>query len=190
MSRDRTTEILELARDDESKALSYLDISHKKIHEGKRFYVLYSVASLGAMTTPDDMITLDFTTKEFSELHFTFSAIGTAGWRVRLIEAPTGGAASPTGQLNILNHKRESTINPGAGINAATQGQVNYDSTLATGGVTLWDEYLGGSAGPFSVGTAAGARNELELLSNTKYQLSLYGTDTNPATLIIDWYKE
>lgn len=175
------------AVDGESESLGVIDVAHRKGHDGKRFYVMYSVASLGAMTTPDDMITIDFTTGT-SDLHFAFSAIGTAGWRVRLIEAPTGGAASPAGQLTILNHNRGSST-ASTVTDGSTAGQVNYDSTLATGGVTLWDEYLGGASGPFAVGTLGGARNELELLPSTKYQLSLYGTDTNPGTLVIDWYE-
>lgn len=186
---ERLTQIFEKARDKETEAVGTISIAHKKSHEGKSFYVIYSVASLGAMTTPDDMITIDFTTPEkiLEEPHFTFSVKGTAEWRVRLIEAPTGGAASPTGTLEILNHNRYSgkTSEVMAGT---TPGYVNYDSTLATGGKTLWDEYLEGSAGPQVGGTSGGARNELELKPATKYQLSLYGTDTNPATIMIDWY--
>ena len=189
MSQARTTEILEKSRDVESNALSIIDTAHKKSHEGKRWYAMYSVASLGAMTTPDDMITIDFTTPKRTdeEPHFTFWAKGTAGWRVRLIEAPTGGAASPTGQIAILSHNRygggSSLVSDGT-----NPGQVNYDSTLATGGVTLWDEYLEGAGGPLSGGTGTETRNELELMPETKYQISLYGTDTNPATIGFDYY--
>lgn len=32
-------------------------------------------------------------------------------------------------------------------------------------------------------------RDEIVLKQNTKYQLSLYGTDADPATLMMDWYE-
>ena len=172
-----------------TRAFNVIDYEHHEIHGGSAFYLMYSVASLGAMTTPDDMITLDFTTPDSAKWgHFVFSVSGSAGWRVRLIEAPSGGAASPTGQLTILNHNRNS---PHTSIftDGSTANQVNYDSTLATGGVTLWDQYLEGSGGPQAGGTASGKRNEWVLKQNTKYQLSLYGTDTDPATIYMDWYE-
>lgn len=165
------------------------DYAHHEIEKGKAFYVMYSVASLGAMTTPDDMITLDFTTPDTTKWgHFTFAVKGSAGWRVRLIEAPTGGAATPTGQFSILNHNRNSAI-ASTFTDGSTADQVNYDSTLATGGTTLWDEYMEGSGGPQSGGTGSGARDEIVLKQNTKYQASIYGTDASAATLYINWYE-
>jgi len=170
-------------------ALETIAVDHYEVHSGSRFYVVYSVASLGAMTTPDDMITLDWTTPNSTVWdHFTFSGHGTAGWRLRLIEAPSGGAASPTGTLSILNYNRNSTKTAST-TNGTTAALVNYDSTLATGGITLWDKYLEGSSGPMSSGTSSGSRNEFVLKQNTKYQLSLYGADTDPATIMIDWYE-
>jgi hypothetical protein len=189
MSQNRTTELIELAHDPESGALATEDITHKKGHEGKRFYVMYSVADLGAATTPTDSMTLDFTTPkaEDGEIHFTFSAKGTAGWLIKLVEAPTGGAASPTGQLEILNHNRISEKRSKV-TDGTNENQVNYDSSLATGGTTLWSEYIAGSAGPMAGGAETGVRNELKLKPETKHQVSLTGTDNTPGTLIIDWY--
>jgi len=184
-------EILNGARDSTTKAIAVLDVANKKINDEKRWFVMYSVADLGTMTTPDDTITIDFTTPteaSLEKLRFTFLAKGTAGWRVRLIEAPTGGAATPTGQLTILNHDRNST-NTSLVTDGSTANQVNYDSTLATGGVTLWDEYLGVATGPFYSGNVP-AINQFRLKYNTKYQLSLYGTDNDPATIAIDFYDE
>ena len=191
MSNARLTQLAEKSFDKESEVFAFEDVAHKKSHEGKRWYVIYSVADLGAMTTPNDTITLSWKTplKEKGEMHLEFSAKGTAGWRIRLIEAPTGGVASPTGTLNILNHKtsitEKSEVLDATGV---TKGVVSYDATLATGGITLWDEYLEGSAGPLGNAASGGGRNELELTPDTVYQLSLFGTDNNPGTVIIDWY--
>jgi len=179
----------ELRADSTTHALYTIDYAHHEIHSGSSFYVMYSVASLGAMTTPDDMITIDFTTPDTTKwAHLVFSANGASGWRVRLIEAPTSGAASPTGTLAILNHNRNSTKTSTI-TNGTTAGLVNYDSTLAVGGVTLWDQYIEGAAGPRAGGTSSGDRNERILKQNTKYQLSLYGTDASTATLKMDWYE-
>lgn len=174
--------------DELSGSLATIDFPHAKTHEGNAYYVSYSVPSLGAMTTPDDTITITFTTPATGFIHFTFSAYGSAGWRLRLIEAPTGGAATPTGQLAILNHNRASS-NTSTVSNGTTAGQVNYDATLATGGTMLWDQYLEGSGGPLVGGTSVSNRNEVILKQNTVYQISLYGVDTNPATLYLDWYE-
>ena len=177
------------AVDNSTYARTIIDYVHHEIHGGSGFYVMYSVASLGAMTTPDDMITLDWTTPNTAKWgHFVFSVSGSADWRVRLIEAPSGGAASPTGQLAILNHNRNSAV-ASTFTDGSVAAQVNYDSTLATGGIALWDQYLEGSGGPQAGGSGSAKRNEIVLKQNTKYQLSLFGTDTNPATMLIDWYE-
>lgn len=175
-----------------TESLITVDYAHHEIHDGMHFYVQYSVLDLGAMTTPNDTITLTFTTPNTTRWgNFTFFAKGSAGWRVRLIEAPTGGATGPTEQLTIKNKNRNSantsTMTAPVGGSANT---VDYDSTLATGGTTLWDEYLEGSGGPQAGGTSDGSdRNELVLKQNTKYQLSIFGTDANPAVLYMAWYE-
>ena len=170
-------------------AALWIDYPHHEIHGGSSFQVIYSVASLGAMTTPNDMITLDFTTPNTTKWgHYQFSASGTAGWRLRLIEAPSGGAATPTGQFTILNKHRNSATTS-TFTDGSVANQVNYDATLATGGTTLWDEYLGGTGGPQSGVTSGGSRNERILKQNTQYQLSLFGTDANPATIHMNWYE-
>lgn len=178
--------------DDISGALIAINNAHKEIHEGEDFFVIHSIPSLGAQTTPDDMVTLTFTTPDTSKWgHFEFRVIGTGGWRVRLIEAPSGGMATPTGSLNILNSNRNSsnvsTFKDVAGSPAS--GKVSYDATLATGGITVWDEYLAGSSGPQSGGEIAGHDQEIILKQNTTYQLSVYGTDTDPISIRISWYE-
>lgn len=190
MSVARITELVCLSKDRTTNATNIIDYPHHEIHSGSRFYVRYSVADLGALTTPNDAITLDFTTPDTAKWgHFQFEAVGSGGWQVRLVEAPTGGAVTPTGQLPILNHDRNS-LNESTFTDGATAGQVNYDSTLATGGVVLWEDYLpGANTNQNKSGDATGSRDELILKQNTKYQFSIYGTDNLPASLHIDWYE-
>lgn len=130
-------------KDAVTNAMMVIDYDHHEVHEGSRYFVQYGVASLGAMT--GDIITLTFTTPASAKWdHFVFTARGSSGWRIRLIEAPTGGATGATGQLPILNKNRNST-NTSLTTDGTTAGQVNYDATLATGGVTLWDDFIEGA---------------------------------------------
>lgn len=161
---------------------------HHETHEGRHYYVIYSVASLGAMAAPDDMITLTFTTPNTTRWsHFTFLANGTGGWRLRLIEDPTGGAESQTEQLPVWNRNRNSSNVSDIIALDSTPGEVSYDATLATGGNSLWDEIIAGGAK--WAGLVGNGRDEIVLKQNTKYQLSLYGADADPATLYMDWYE-
>jgi len=189
MSIAKITDVWKKAIDRTTNARTTIEYPHHETHAGKRFYVMYSVASLGAMTTPNDLITLDFTTSDSTTWdHLIFLCKGSSGFRVRLIEAPTGGAASPTGQINILNHNRNS-LTASVTTNGTTAGIVNYDSTQATGGITLWDDYIEGSTSGITGSGAIANRDELELKQNTKYQISIYGTATEPASIYLDWYE-
>ena len=173
-----------------SGAMIVINHEENEKHDGNDFFVLYSVASLGALTTPDDTMTLTFKTPDSTKIgHFVFRATGTAGWRLRLIEAPSGGATSPTGTLDIYNSKRASTKTSTFKSIAGVAAKVSYDALLATGGKTLWDEYIAGSGGPLSGGSGAGHDEEILLKPNTTYQLSMYGTATDAGTLKIGWYE-
>ena len=177
--------------DQSTHAQKAIDYAHSEIHSGNNYILQYSVTSLGAMTSPDDTITLTFTTPNTTKwMHLLLSAKGTAGWRVRFIEAPTGGAASATGTLTVLNSNRNSSNTPGLLDLASAVGKVSYDATLATGGTTVVDEYIPGAVTNQSTGVGgAGGRSEIILKQNTKYQLSIYGTDSDPATLKLDFYE-
>ncbi len=174
-----------------TRALAVIDFPHHKIHEGDAFFVMYSVADLGALTTPADTMTLTWTTPNTTKWgHFTFVARGTSGWRVRLIEAPSGGAGSQTEQLPILNVNRNSATASAFIALDSTAGEVSYDATLATGGTTLFDEYiLGATTGAASGSAETGSREEIVLKQNTKYQLSMFGTDNTAGTLLMKWYE-
>jgi hypothetical protein len=140
------------------------------------------------MTTPDDMITLTWTTPDTTAWeHFTFWGEGISGARVRLIEAPSGGAESQTEQFPVLNHNRNSDRIASCIALDSTVGEVSYDATLATGGTSLWDQYVAG--GKQAGGQSGSDRDEIILKQNTKYQLSIFDAGNNPATLHIDWYE-
>jgi hypothetical protein len=168
--------------------LATMDYAHKETHGGSRFFRNYSVASLGAMGSPDDMLTLTWTTPDTTKWeHFTFYVIGTGGWLIKLIEGSTGGGASATGVLAMLNHNRNSVTAATCIDLASGAGNVSYDATQLTGGLTLWEEYIPG--GNKLAGAIGADRDEIILKQNTKYQLSCYGTDTDVCTMHIDWYE-
>jgi len=182
-----------LKADASTSSMQTVDYPHHEIHSGNHYFVDYSVESLGAMTSPDDMITLSWTTPDTTAwAHFTFEVTGTAGWRIRMIEnSTTGGTTGATGRLTILNSNRNSA-NTSAIISdgdSGVAGNVGYDASLAEGGTTLFDEYIPGGAGPFSSAAQTGSRDEIILKQNTNYQVSVYGTDTNPASVKLRWYE-
>ncbi len=191
MSIPKLTEIAIKAKDKTTDSVTVINFSHKKKHESNDFFLLYSVVDLGAMTTPNDTITLTFQTPNTTKWgHFTFRTVGSPDWRVRLIAAPTGGAASPTDSFIILNSNQNSDIKSTFMDLSGVVNQISYDATLATGGTTLWDEYITGSSGPQAAGNQGGHDEEIILKQNTIYQLSIFGTDANPATLKIGWYEQ
>ena len=175
-----------------TRSLQVIDYPHYKIHAGNAFFVMYSVADLGALTTPNDTMTLTWTTPDTTRWgHFNFIGRGTSGWRVRLIEAPSGGAGTQTEQLPILNLNRNSEVASTFIALDSTAGEVSYDATLATGGTTLFDEYiLGATTGAASGSADTGSREEIMLKQNTKYQLSMFGTDNTACTLLMKWYEQ
>ena len=106
---------------------------------------------------------------------------------MRLIEAPTGGATDQTEQFVFLNVNRNSENVSSAIALDSTAGEASYDATLATGGTALFDDWIKGS---FKLSGSTGlGRDELILKQTTKYQLSVFGTDTDAATLHINFYE-
>lgn len=178
--------------DASSHAITTVDYPHHEMHEGDHYFVTYSVPSLGAMTTPDDTLTLSFTTPNTTKWsHFTFTAEGPSGALVQLIEGKTGGGASSTGALTIMNNNRNSA-NTSAMINlegSPAAGSVSYDATVFTGGTTIWSKYIPGATNGIVGSGLSGTRNEIILKQNTSYQLSIFSTTTNPASLEMNWYE-
>lgn len=177
-----------LRLDGVTDALETIDYAHHEIHGGSSFFVCYSVADLGGMTTPNDMIQLSFATPNTTkELHMMFLAKSGGAALFTVTEAPTGGLSTPTGTLSAINCNRNSaTTSVILDASGGTAGLVSYDATAATGGTVLWTEYVGqGNSTPGS----AGGRFEVVLKQNTVYAVSLYDTTNITGTLFLDWYE-
>jgi len=178
--------------DIETGAPITIDHSHHEVHEGDHYNLSYSVASVGGLGSPDDMMTLSFLTPNTKKrLHMVIAAICSSGARFRFIEGKTGGGASPTGVFPAHNSKRESDetslISDVAGANV---GNVSYDATLFTGGESLVDEYIGADGlGTSFVGGSARSEQEWILAPNALYQLSLFEADAVPGTIQMAWYE-
>ncbi len=149
-----------------------IDWSAAMVNQGRHFFLTYSVADVGAASTPTDMMTLSWKTPNTTVWeHFAFMAIGTAGAQIRLIEGKTGGGASPTGVLQTYNNNRNSsdasTILDVAGGNAS---KVSNDATLFTGGLSLLDEYITAlGIVTFYSGNKNQGDNKLLMKQNTVY---------------------
>jgi len=172
--------------DPASHALMTIDAHESVLHRGYHFIATYSVDDLGAMTTPDDAITLSFTTPDTTtRVHMRFEFEGSAGALCKLIEGKTGAGATPTGTIQSYNSERNSAIVSAltdvAGINAS---KISYDATLFTGGTELWSQYLSGAK---SSGGAATTAFALVLKKGTLYQFSLYNAAANPGSINLAW---
>jgi len=179
--------------DHATNSLETITDEHYHVHEGDHYNIQYSVLSLGAATSPDDMMTLTWTTPDTTEwLHMEVASISNSGARFRFIEGGTGGGASPTGIITAHNSQRNSS-NTSSIINVETvpaAGSVSYDATLITGGTLLDDVIIGadGHGNSFSAGAHSGAQ-EWILKQNTQYQISIFDVDTVPGTLQMSWYE-
>jgi hypothetical protein len=177
--------------DDVSDALVTISHDHSHVHEGKAFYLVYSVASVGALTTPDDTMTLSFKTPAASSglFHLIVFWSGEQGTRCRIIEGKSGGGANPTGTLDPVNTNRSlaSTASAILAVDGTTADKISYDATVFTGGTTIWDEYLPGARG-VSQGQSRGT-HELILATSTFYQVSLVEAGTVPGTIQLEWYE-
>ncbi len=186
-------EIDDLQIDHVGNSLEIISDEHFEVHEGSHYNIQYSVASLGAATTPADMMTLTWTTPDTTKwLHMEVAATSNSGAQFRFIEGGTGGGASPTGILTAHNsHRNDNNISGIINIESVpAAGSVSYDATLVTGGLSLIDVFIGadGQGNNFSVGADRGAQ-EWILKQNTQYQISLLDTDTIPGTLQMNWYE-
>ena len=166
--------------DSSTHSLHTVDYAHHEVHAGSSYNIVYSVPDLGAMATPADEINISFTTPDTTKwMHMIFSAIVGGEALFQVIEAPTGGLTSPTGQLTAINHNRNSS--KVTGVSA-----FNYDGATPTGGTTLISKYIGqGNANPGQ----SRAENEFVLKQNTLYAVRLYDTTNITAAIILDWYE-
>jgi hypothetical protein len=180
--------------DASTEALETIEYTHHEIHGGSHYTATYGVADIGAATTPDDAITLTFTTPnttKWAHMLILFECVGGALCRLR--EGGSGGG-SPTGAITCFNNNRNSSNTSGLLSIAGTPvaGEISYDAGLDTGGNLLIDEYISGATtnqGRAGGGAEAGARHEWVLKQNTRYQLSIVSTANVAASLIIHWYE-
>ncbi len=170
-----------LRLDTATEALKCIDFADHKRNEGDEYTVTYLVADLGAATTPNDVMSLAFSTPDTTKwLHMNISLVSVAGTRFRLIEGSTGGGGAGTGDLTVYNSNRNSTNTSGIISHAGTPaaGKVTYDSNLFTGGTSIIDVYLG---------TNELHTYKLILKQNTKYQTSLYNTANDVGSISLTW---
>ena len=159
---------------------------------GKVFAVTYSVADIGALTTPTDLMTLSFTTPAAvsgrGPILLSATADGTAGALFTLIEGSSGGGGSPTGVIPIYNRNRNSSITSLiTDVAGANVGNVSYDATALTGGTSILTEYIAGNAGP--QGGAGQMVAEWILAHNTLYQVSLFNNAANAGTIKLEFIE-
>ena len=152
---------------------------HHEIHEGKSYHVHYSVASIGALTTPDDAIQISWTTPGGpSQMNMVIHAQCGASALYKFTEGWTGAGVSPTGTLTGHNKNRAF---PDSSIT------FSYDATLVTGGTVLEQEYV--ATGKFSAGESRDSQ-EWILDVNTKYAVSLFLAAAEIATISLEWYMK
>jgi len=178
--------------DPSTSSLQVVDYAHHEIHGGSHYTVTYGVADIGAATTPNDAITLTFTTPDTTKwAHMTVEFLGVGGALCRVREGGSGGG-SATGTITCKNTNRNSSNTSGLiDIEGSpTAGQMSYDAGLDTGGTLLYDFYIpGATTNQGKAGLDGGGRHEWVLKQNTRYQISLVSTATVAASMILQWYE-
>lgn len=178
--------------DKSTGALITVTYAHHEIHGGSHYTITYGVADIGAATTPDDAITLTFTTADTSSwphMVLLFESVGGALCRLR--EGGTGGG-SPSGVITCKNNNRNSSKTSGLLDISSTAGQVSYDAGLDTGGTLLVDEYISGAStnqNKAGGGAQGGARYEWILKQNTRYQVSIFSAANVASSIVLHWYE-
>lgn len=163
---------------------------HHEIHEGSHFTVTHTVADIGAATTPNDAITLTFTTPNTTKWsHMTAQFEGVGGALCTIREGGSGGA-SPTGTLTCINNNRNSATTSTLLNMSSVAGSMSYDAGLDTGGTLLFNVYISGaSTNQNKTGDTATNRHEWVLKQNTRYQIAQVCTANVAASIILTWYE-
>ena len=120
--------------DETTATIQTIDYAHHEIHAGDHYTAMHTVADIGAATTPNDTITMTFTTPnttKWSHMTLLFNCVGGALCKLR--EGGTGGA-SPTGTVTCFNNNRNSTNTSGLLSIDGVAGVISYDAGLDTGG--------------------------------------------------------
>jgi len=175
-----------------TQTLQGIEYAHHEIHSGSHYTAMYGVADIGAATTPNDAITLTFSTPnttKWAHMVFLFNAVGGALCRVR--EGGSGGA-SPSGTITCFNNNRNSSNTSGFLDLSSVASKISYDAGLDTGGTLIVDEYIGGATtnqNRTGGGAESGGRFEWILKQNTRYQISIVSTATVAAEIVMHWYE-
>jgi hypothetical protein len=175
--------------DPSTHAMATIEYEHHEAHGGSVYSVVYSVASVGALT--NDIMTLSWTTPVTKEMHMTIQAFCSSGALLTVYEGKTGGGGTPTGVLPAMNHHRGSSkTSLASDVAGANVGSVSYDAAVFTGGTTLYSVYMGADGvSNRSVGGSHQNGQEFILAASTIYQVTLVEADTVPATLQMSWYE-
>lgn len=178
--------------DDVTGALPIVDYHHHEIHEGNSFVVSHSVADIGAATSPNDAVTLTFTTPDTAKwAHMVVQFHGAGGALCRIREGGSGGG-SPSGRKAAINANRNSANTSGLiDIEAVpAAGGVSYDAGLDTGGTLIFEKFLPGSVTFLNAsGAEGGERHEYILKQNTRYQISMVLAESVAAGIVLYWYE-
>jgi hypothetical protein len=179
--------------DQSTRAINTIEYEHHEVHAGSFFHLAYSVADVGALETPNDMMTLTWDTPSGAKLlHMIFTFVCTSGALVKFTEGGSGGGADPTGIITAHDANR-STDNTSIIINiegSPAAGSVSHDATAVTGGTDLVSMYIGADGvGLTSVGGEGRATQEWVLKAETQYQLSLLEADNVPGLITMSWYE-
>jgi len=167
-------------RDNDTRAVVTMDYKENQTNLGNFYDLSYLVADIGAATTPNDVMSLSFTTPAATvgTIYMTFGAEAAAAARWRVIQGKSGGGGTGTGDLTIYNFNRNSSNTSGFISHAAAPatGKVTYDNDVFTGGISLVDLTLG------EVRTAY-----VVLGASTLYQTSILLTANTSGSLRLSW---
>ena len=178
--------------DKSTQTLMKIDYTHHEIHEGNHYTLMYGVSDIGALTTPNDMMTLTFSTpdtRKWSHMVMLFLCVGQTLCQIR--EGGSTGA-SPTGAITAYNNNRNSSNTSGLLDIGATAGRMSYDATADSGGSLIVNEYIPGATtnqGKAGANAESSSRFEWVLKQNTRYQISMTQTANVGASIVLHWYE-
>jgi len=174
----------QLQCDDSTHALKFTDYEHAEAHDGKMFSAMISTADMGALTTPNDTLHLNWTVGAGPNMHLLWiAACGGAGRMLGTVN-PTGGLATPEGSIVPFNHRVGSS-------NVSATSLIYYNATAPTGGSVGRDEYFGVTNVAGKTVESGGSRGAHEriLTPGTVISLQLICTANVFGTLEIIWYE-
>jgi len=178
--------------DKTTKALETIDYAHHEIHGGNHYTAMISTSNIGNLSSPDDALTLTFTTPnttKWPHMIFIFNGVGGALCRVR--EGGSGGGLEE-GVVTCFNNDRNSSNTSGLLDLGLTAGRISYNAGLDTGGSLIVDEYISGATtnqNRAGGGAESGGRFEWKLKQNTRYQISMFSTASVAAAIVLHWYE-